>query len=104
MWMRLKLSRGLLLLIVAGRGSPALGQSSMVADRADTGVILRPVEGERVPPFHDGRTMLLKIGSTLTSSQELFVATEEMPPGTAIPPHRHERHERPCSSIEGRSP
>jgi hypothetical protein len=84
---------GFLLLVLAGSGSPALGQSSLVADRADTGVILRPADGERVPPFQDGRTMLLKIGPTLTSSQELFIAVEEMPPGTAIPLHRHERHE-----------
>jgi mannose-6-phosphate isomerase-like protein (cupin superfamily) len=82
----------LLLLVLAGSGSPALGQSSVVADRADTGVILRPADGG-VPPFQDGRTMLLKIGPTLTSSQELFIAVEEMPPGTAIPLHRHERYE-----------
>jgi quercetin dioxygenase-like cupin family protein len=37
--------------------------------------------------------MLLKIGPSLTGSQELFIASEEMPPGTAIPLHRHERHE-----------
>jgi hypothetical protein len=87
MWMHLGRGGGLLLVVAAGNG--ALGQSSMVADRADTGVILRPAEGERVPPFQDGRTMLLKIGPTLTSSRELFIAAEEMPPGTAIPLHRH---------------
>jgi quercetin dioxygenase-like cupin family protein len=83
---------GSLLVVLAG-SSPVLGQSTVVTDRADTGVILRPADGVRVPPFRDGRTMLLKIGPTLTSSQELFIATEEMPPGTAIPLHRHERHE-----------
>jgi quercetin dioxygenase-like cupin family protein len=93
MWMHLGRGGGLLLMVAAGSGAPALGQSSMVANRADTGVILRPADGERVPPFQDGRTMLLKIGPTLTSSQELFIAVEEMPPGTAIPLHRHERHE-----------
>jgi quercetin dioxygenase-like cupin family protein len=92
MCMQLRLGGGFLLMMLAGSGSPAPGQS-VVADRADTGVILPPTEGERVPPFQDGRTMLLKIGPTLTSSQELFIATEEMPPGTAIPLHRHERHE-----------
>ena len=66
---------GPLLLVLAGSGSPALGQSSVVADHADTGVILRPADGEIVPPFQDGRTMLLKIGPSLTSSQELFIAT-----------------------------
>jgi mannose-6-phosphate isomerase-like protein (cupin superfamily) len=84
---------GVILLVLAGSGSSALGQSSLVGNRADTAVILRPADGERVPPFQDGRTMLLKIGPTLTSSQELFIAVEEMPPGTAIPLHRHERHE-----------
>ena len=93
--MRTNLRRGggLLLVMLAGSGAPVLGQSSMFAIRADTGVILRPADGERVPPFQDGRTMLLKIGPTLTTSQELFIGAEEMPPGTAIPLHRHERHE-----------
>jgi quercetin dioxygenase-like cupin family protein len=93
MWMHLGFSGCLLLLVLDADGVPALCQSSGIADRADTGVILRPADGERVPPFQDGRTMLLKIGPSLTSSQELFIATEEMPPGTAIPLHRHERHE-----------
>ena len=93
MWMHLRLGGGLILLVLAGSCSPALGQSSLVPDRSDTGAILRPTDGKRVPPFRDGRTMLLKIGPKLTSSQELFIATEEMPPGTAIPLHRHERHE-----------
>src|SRR5512134_2421583 len=93
MYIRLRFGDGFLLFVLAVSGSPALGQSSRVADRADTGVILRPGDGERVPPFQDGRAMLLKIGPTLTSSQELFIAVEEMPPGTAIPLHRHERHE-----------
>jgi quercetin dioxygenase-like cupin family protein len=91
--MHLRQCGGLLLVLAAGNGAPALGQSSMIADRADTGVILRPAEGEPVPPFLDGRTLLLKIGPSLTNSRELFIATEEMPPGTAIPLHRHERHE-----------
>ena len=94
MWMQLRLGGALILLLVlAGSCSPALGQSSLVPDRSDTGAILRPTDGELVPPFQDGRTMLLKIGPTLMGSQELFIATEEMPPGTAIPLHRHERHE-----------
>ena len=94
MWMHLRLNGGLiLLLMLAASCSPALGQSSVVRNRADTGAILRPKGGERVPPFRDGRTMLLKVGPSLTSSQELFIATEEMPPGTAIPLHRHEQHE-----------
>ena len=77
MWVHFRLGGGLLLLVLAGNGSPALGQSTVVADRTDTGVILRPVDGERAPPFQDGRTMLLKIGPALTSSQELFVLTRE---------------------------
>jgi quercetin dioxygenase-like cupin family protein len=92
MWMHLGFSGGLLLLVLDGGPALALAQST-VANVADSGVILRPAEGERVPPFQDGRTMLLKIGPTLTNSQELFIASEEMPPGTAIPLHRHERHE-----------
>jgi quercetin dioxygenase-like cupin family protein len=93
MWMHLRQGAGLLLVLAAGNGAPPLGQSSVVGENADTGVILRPEEGERVPPFRDGRAMLLKIGPSLTNSQELFIASEEMPPGTAIPLHRHERHE-----------
>ena len=78
MWTHLGWGGGLVLMVAAGSGAPALGQSSMVANRADTGVILRPADGERVPPFPDGRTMLLKIGPTLTSSQALFIAVEEI--------------------------
>jgi quercetin dioxygenase-like cupin family protein len=93
MRMHLRQGGGVLIIAAAANGAPALAQSSMVSERADTGVVLRPAEGERVPPFQDGRTMLLKIGPSLTSSRELFIASEEMPPGTAIPLHRHERHE-----------
>jgi quercetin dioxygenase-like cupin family protein len=82
MWKHLK-KVCLFLVLTAGTGAPGLGQ----------GVILRPADGERVAPFEDGRTMLLKIGPSLTRSQELFIATEEMPPATAIPLHRHDRHE-----------
>jgi uncharacterized RmlC-like cupin family protein len=55
MWMHLGRGGVVLLLVAAGSGAPALGQSSMVANRS--------------------------------------IAVEEMPPGTAIPLHRHERHE-----------
>ena len=93
MWIHLGLGGSLLLLVLDSVGAPVLAQSSTVVDRPDSGVILRPDDGERVPPFRDGRTMLLKIGPMLTRSQELFIAVEEMPSGTAIPLHRHERHE-----------
>jgi quercetin dioxygenase-like cupin family protein len=43
--------------------------------------------------FRTAGPCLLKIGPSLTSSHELFIASEDMPPGTAIPLHRHERHE-----------
>jgi hypothetical protein len=51
MGMHLCQSGGLLLLLAVGNGGPALGQSPTVADGADSGVILRPADGERVPPF-----------------------------------------------------
>jgi uncharacterized RmlC-like cupin family protein len=37
--------------------------------------------------------MLLKVGPTLSGSTHLFLGAEDMPPGTAIPVHRHEVHE-----------
>ena len=57
------------------------------------GAIIAPHEGLAPPPFDDGRSMLLKIGPTLTGSTQLFLVAEDMPPGTAIPMHRHELHE-----------
>ena len=57
------------------------------------GVIIAPREGLAVPPFDDGRSMLLKVGPTLSGSTHLFLVAEDMPPGTAIPLHRHELHE-----------
>ena len=93
MWIHLGLVGTVLLLVLDSVDAPVLAQSSTAVDRPDSGVILGPEAGERVPPFRDGRAMLLKIGPSLTSSQELFIAVEEMPPGTAIPLHRHERHE-----------
>ncbi|HEY7460882.1 MAG TPA: cupin domain-containing protein [Gemmatimonadota bacterium] len=57
------------------------------------GAIIAPHEGLAPPPFDDGRSMLLKVGPTLSNSTHLFLAAEDMPPGTAIPVHRHEVHE-----------
>jgi quercetin dioxygenase-like cupin family protein len=37
--------------------------------------------------------MRLKVGPTLSGSTHLFLGSEDMPPGTAIPVHRHEVHE-----------
>jgi mannose-6-phosphate isomerase-like protein (cupin superfamily) len=93
MGMHVGLSGSLLLFMLEAGVAPVYGQSSTVAAHADTGVIVLPTDGERVPRFQDGRALLLKIGPALTGSQELFIAAEEMPPGTAIPLHRHERHE-----------
>ena len=58
-----------------------------------SGSIIGPREGLALPNFADGRSMLLKVGPTLSGSTRLFIAVEDMPPGTAIPVHRHEVHE-----------
>jgi quercetin dioxygenase-like cupin family protein len=34
--------------------------------------------------------MLLKVGPTATGANYLFMGYEDLPPGTAIPPHQHE--------------
>jgi hypothetical protein len=49
MWIHLGLGGSLLLLVLDSVGAPVLAQSSTVVDRPDSGVILRPNDGERVP-------------------------------------------------------
>ena len=93
MWTHLGRGGGLVLMVAAGSGAPALGQSSMVANRADTGVILRPADGERVAavsgrPYHAAQNR--------ADAHELSGALHRRggdAAGTAIPLHRHERHE-----------
>jgi quercetin dioxygenase-like cupin family protein len=51
--------------------------------------VIAPAEGEpRVLP--DGRQILLKVGPANSGASYLFLGAEDLPPGTAIPRHRHE--------------
>jgi quercetin dioxygenase-like cupin family protein len=54
-------------------------------------VIARPAGEKRMLP--DGRFILLKVGPANSGSSYLFMGYEDLPPGTAIPRHRHELDE-----------
>ncbi len=51
-------------------------------------VITRQQGEKRMLP--DGRFILLKVGPVNSGSSYLFMGYEDLPPGTAIPRHRHE--------------
>lgn len=54
--------------------------------------VVLPEDGERrILP--DGRAIRLKVGPSATGAGYLFVATEELPPGSRVPRHRHELDE-----------
>ncbi|MGH9788080.1 MAG: cupin domain-containing protein [Candidatus Acidiferrales bacterium] len=43
--------------------------------------------------FPDGRVMYIKVGPKSSGSTDFVLVSEDMPPGTAIPVHRHDRDE-----------
>jgi len=43
--------------------------------------------------FPDGRVMYIKVGPKSSGSTHFVIVSEDMPPGTAIPVHRHNRDE-----------
>jgi quercetin dioxygenase-like cupin family protein len=51
--------------------------------------VIRRAQGER-RYLADGRYMLLKVGPAATGSSYLFMGSEDLPPGSAIPLHQHE--------------
>ena len=51
--------------------------------------VIAPEDGER-RHFADGRYMLLKVGPENTGASHFFLGAEDLPPGSAIPRHRHE--------------
>ncbi len=63
--------------------------------------VVRRAEGER-RYLADGRFMLLKVGPVATGASYLFMGYEDLPPGTAIPQHRHEVDEEILIVYRGR--
>jgi quercetin dioxygenase-like cupin family protein len=66
---------------------PAAAQQGIHTDLAPR--VIRRDEGVR-RYLADGRFMLLKVGPKATGANYLFMGAEDLPPGTAIPEHRHE--------------
>lgn len=58
--------------------------------RADLSPRVIPRESGEKRIFGDDRAMLLKVGPENSGSGYLFMGYEDLPPGTAIPRHRHE--------------
>ncbi|MEW5927297.1 MAG: cupin domain-containing protein [Gemmatimonadota bacterium] len=78
-----------LLVLSAGR-LPA--QVDAVVHTGAAPRVVAPGEGERrVLP--DGRHILLKVGPANTGAGYLFLGSEDLPPGTRVPRHRHELDE-----------
>ena len=59
---------------------------------ANAGAIVSVNEGYPVH-FSDGRLMRVKVGPQSTGASHLVMVDEDMPPGTAVPVHRHNRDE-----------
>lgn len=84
---------GLLAVAAAlGFAQPVHGQVTADLHTAAKPQVVRPNEGERrILP--DGRAIHLKVGPSTTGAGYLFVGTEELPPGSRVPRHRHELDE-----------
>jgi len=67
--------------------SPLAAQAAVHTDLRAR--VVRRADGER-RYLPDGRFLLLKVGPVATGASYLFMGYEDLPPGTAIPRHRHE--------------
>ncbi|HVH30092.1 MAG TPA: cupin domain-containing protein [bacterium] len=76
-----------LALILAAHSANADAQQPVHTDLRPR-VVRRP-DGER-RYLADGRFILLKVGPVTTGANYLFMGSEDLPPGTAIPSHEHE--------------
>lgn len=63
--------------------------------------VVRQAEGEH-RYLADGRFMLLKVGPVATGASYMFMGSEDLPPGTAIPKHEHEVDEEILIVFRGR--
>jgi quercetin dioxygenase-like cupin family protein len=83
----------------AGVVTPVAAQQAIHTDLAPR--VVRRDQGER-RYLADGRFMLLKVGPQATGANYLFMGSEDMPPGTAIPEHQHEVDEEILLILRGR--
>ena len=69
------------------------GQTSLRAEGGKSGVVIRAEEGEKLAPPGGHAVFLFKVGPANSGSTRLAMGTSEMPPGAAVPIHRHDRDE-----------
>lgn len=82
----------LLVLLVGLCASRLPAQVDAVVHTGAAPRVIGPAEGER-RVLADGRHMLLKVGPANTGAGYLFLGSEDLPPGTLVPRHRHELDE-----------
>lgn len=90
---------GALCLAAACRADPSatshaqkMKTPSKNVEKAQKPVIVKPAEGEKIL-YPDGRSVLLKATKETNGAGQIFVGTEDIPKGTAIPVHAHDGYE-----------
>ena len=81
---------GVFLIVFLAGASPVPQAPTRTTE--ESGVIVSPRDGHRVQ-FSDGRVLRVKVGPQSTDSTHLVMVEEDLPPGKAIPAHRHDRDE-----------
>ncbi len=69
------------------------GQTSLRAEGGASGVVIRAGEGEKLAPPGGHAVFLFKVGPANSGSTRLAMGSSDMPPGAAVPVHRHDRDE-----------
>ena len=95
-----RLRTGLALLLGASAAAPLAAQSANVHTGLAPRVVAPDSGQRRILP--DGRAMLLKVGPANGGASYLFLGSEDLPPGTGIPRHRHEVDEELLIVLRGR--
>ncbi len=101
--------RGVILAVALGFCQPVIAggadSSGGVDEKPEQGIvpkprILGPDEGEKLL-MYDGRYVLLKATAEDAGANELFMGTEILPSGSAIPVHSHDGYEEIIFLHEG---
>jgi quercetin dioxygenase-like cupin family protein len=94
--------RGLALVLCFGPAAAGpLGAQHAEPHAGPAPQVVLPDAGQRVV-FRDGRVARFKVGPAGTGASYFFLLSEDMPPGTAVPRHRHEVDEELLIVTRGR--
>jgi hypothetical protein len=88
-------------LAIGTAGVSLLGAQAQEIHTGLRPAVVMPDSGEQ-RILGDGRKMLLKVGPANGGANYFFLGGEDMPPGTAVPRHRHEVDEELLIVVRGR--